>query len=57
MIEEYERTGFGYCDYAGGEDLHGVSLTNDNYGISLSNEAWMASALTPAQRLRDDVLG
>ena len=26
-------------------DLYGVSLTNDNYGISLSDEAWMGAAL------------
>ena len=26
---EYERTGFGYRDYQGGEDLYGVALTND----------------------------
>jgi hypothetical protein len=25
--------------------LYGVSLTNDNYGISLSDEAWMGAAL------------
>jgi SAM-dependent methyltransferase len=45
VIGEHERTGFGYCDYQGGKDLYGVSLTNDNYGISLSDEAWMGAAL------------
>ena len=45
VVEEYERTGFGYRDYDGGEDLYGVSLTNDHYGISLTDEAWMRSAL------------
>lgn len=45
VIGEYERSGFGYCDYQGGKDLYGVSLTNDNYGISLSDEAWMGAAL------------
>jgi len=45
VIEEYERTGFGYRDYHGGQDLYGVSLTNDNYGISLTNESWMRTAL------------
>lgn len=45
VIEEYGRTGFGYCDYQGGEDVYGVALTNDHYGISLTNEAWMGAAL------------
>ena len=45
VIEEYERTGFGYCDYGGGKDLYGVSLTNDNYGISLTDASWMGAAL------------
>ncbi len=45
VIEEYERTSFGYCDYQGGKDLYGVSLTNDNYGISLTDESWMDAAL------------
>jgi SAM-dependent methyltransferase len=45
VIEGYERTGFGYCDYQVGKDLYGVSLINDNYGISLSDEAWMSAAL------------
>ena len=45
VIEEYRRTGFGYRDYHGGEDLYGVSLTNENYGISLTDKAWMSAAL------------
>lgn len=45
VIEGYERTGFGYCDYQGGKDLYGVSLTNDNYGISLTGESWMSATL------------
>lgn len=45
VIEGYERTGFGYCDYQGGKDLYGVSLTNDNYGISLTDESWIGAAL------------
>ena len=46
VIEEYERTGFGYRDYDGGEThLYGVSLTNDHYGISLTGRDWMAAAL------------
>lgn len=45
VIAEYGRIGFGYQDYAGGEDLYGVSLTNDHYGISLTGEPWMRAAL------------
>ena len=45
VIEEYGRSGFGYCDYQGGRDLYGVSLTNDNYGISLADESWIGAAL------------
>ena len=45
VIEEFERTGFGYRDYRGGEDVYGVSLTNDNYGISLTDEPWIGAAL------------
>lgn len=45
VIQGYELTGFGYCDYQGGKDLYGVSLTNDNYGISLTDEPWMGAAL------------
>ena len=45
VIEEYGRTGFGYCDYVGGDGLYGVSLTNDHYGISLTGESWMRAAL------------
>lgn len=45
VIEEYQRTGFGYGDYGGGADLYGVSLTNDHYGISLTDETWMRASL------------
>ena len=45
VIEEFERTGFGYRDYVGGRDVYGVSLTNDHYGISLTAEPWMRTAL------------
>ena len=45
VIEEFERTGFGYRDYVGGEDVYGVSLTNDHYGISLTDQPWMQAAL------------
>ena len=45
VIEEFERTGFGYCDYVGGEDVYGVSLTNDHYGISLTDQPWVQAAL------------
>ena len=45
VIEEFERTGFGYRDYVGGEDVYGVSLTNDHYGISLTDQPWMRAAL------------
>ena len=45
VIAEYERTGYGYGDYEGGADLYGVSLTNDNYGISVSSESWMEATL------------
>ena len=46
VIAEFEQTGFGYGDYAGGEEaLYGVSLTNDNYGISLTDRPWMEAAL------------
>ena len=44
VIEEFERTGFGYRDYVGGEDMYGVSLSNDHYGISLTGEPWMRAA-------------
>ncbi len=44
VIEEYERTGFGYRDYGGG-DQYGVALTNENYGISLTDENWLRRAL------------
>ncbi len=47
LIEEYERTGFGYRDYGGGEE-YGVALSNENYGISLTNEAWLREALSGA---------
>ena len=45
VIAEFGRTGFGYADYKGGEDVYGVSLTNDNYGISLTDKPWMEAAL------------
>lgn len=45
VIAEFERTGFGYRDYVGGEDMYGVSLTNDHYGISLTDEPWMRAAV------------
>ena len=45
VIGEYKHKGFGYCDYQGGQNLYGVSLTNDNYGISLTDETWMGAAL------------
>lgn len=45
VIKEYERTGFGYCDYQGGKDLYGVSLTNTNYGISLTDKFWLGAVL------------
>jgi SAM-dependent methyltransferase len=45
VIAEFEQTGYGYADYEGGSDLYGVSLTNDNYGISLSSESWMRANL------------
>ena len=45
VIEEYGRTSFGYCDYQGGKDVYGVSLTNDHYGISLTDQLWMGAAL------------
>ena len=45
VIEEFGRTGFGYRDYVGGKDLYGVSLSNENYGISLTGEPWMRAAL------------
>ncbi len=46
VIEEYDRTGFGYRDYDGGDThLYGVSLTNDHYGISLTGREWMTAAL------------
>ena len=45
VIEEYGRTRFGYCDYQDGKDVYGVSLTNDHYGISLTDKMWMGAAL------------
>ena len=45
VIADFEQTGYGYGDYEGGEDLYGVSLTNENYGISLSSESWMKANL------------
>lgn len=45
VIEDYERVGYGYRDYVGGKDLYGVSLTNEHYGISLTGEPWMRTAL------------
>ena len=45
VIEDYERLGFGYRDYVGGKDLYGVSLSNEHYGISLTGEPWIRTAL------------
>ncbi len=53
VIEEFERTGFGYRDYGGGGAEYGVALTNENYGISLIGEAWFRETL-PEHGLRLD---
>jgi SAM-dependent methyltransferase len=45
VIAQFEQIGYGYADYEGGDDLYGVSLTNDHYGISLSSESWMKATL------------
>ncbi|MGG5887558.1 hypothetical protein ACLF3G_10510 [Falsiroseomonas sp. HC035] len=39
LIDEFEKTGFGYRDYHTGGDEYGVALTNEHYGISLTDEA------------------
>lgn len=46
LLEEYERTGFGYRDYGSGGEEYGVALSNENYGISLTNEAWLRQTLS-----------
>jgi SAM-dependent methyltransferase len=54
VVAEYEQTGFGYRDYAGGGDEeYGVALSNEHYGISLIGEAWLRDAL-PRWGLRLD---
>ncbi len=45
VIDDYERTGFGYRDYGGGPD-YGVALSNEHYGISLIDQAWLGATLT-----------
>lgn len=46
LIEEYERTGYGYRDYSGKDPNYGIALSNENYGISLISEAWLQQALS-----------
>ncbi len=45
VIGQFETTGFGYADYPSEEHLYGISLSNDHYGISLTDEPWMRQAL------------
>jgi SAM-dependent methyltransferase len=53
LIAEFERTGFGYRDYAGSEREIQASLTNENYGISVIDPSWLRESL-PGCGLRMD---
>jgi SAM-dependent methyltransferase len=46
LIAEYQQTGYGYRDYGGSEREIRASLTNENYGISLTNEIWLRETLS-----------
>lgn len=54
LIQEYERTGFGYQDYGGGGEEYGVTLSNDHYGISLTDEVWLRGTLAGCGLRLDD---
>jgi SAM-dependent methyltransferase len=48
VVAQFERTGFGYSDYYDDGDLYGAALTNEHYGISLTDEQWVRASLTEA---------
>ncbi len=53
LIAEFGQFGFGYREYRRDGRTHGVSLTNENYGISLISEAWLRDAFSACGLNRD----
>jgi SAM-dependent methyltransferase len=45
VVSQFERIGFGYHDYYDSGHLYGAAITNDHYGISLTNESWVRAQL------------